>query len=901
MARSEFEASLVGSLPLEDLRTMLSDDSESEREESEGSEESEDGEPRTRESKRTNDTQPRKLPEAVKRLIGEASMSYVRKNYSQATECALTAIRLAPQVADSYQTLGMIYSDLNDRKTAREYFMIAAHMTRTDAGLWKRLADMYREDGDMEQYYYCLSKAVMHNPRNISLLFERVVAGRQMADARGVLTTFQYLITLDGTATTARQIATALVSEGRRRDALRVVSGAVRQRMKEGKRVGADLANLGMELFLENDKPGEMVGFAEEWMKHENLVAETAPLEVRVNIALAHIRSGVFTRHGAVVDELLAAGAVDLVALVVLLADALASQEQWQQALDLYAAAHNNPLLDTPALWASMAVCHARLGNMEKAIGLASRAHGTVGHRGDITLLLVRHYAKEGDDRAVLGVAQHYLDSLGQTTVGAFEREEEQNAFVRILAGKFKAEEALEMCGEAEETFLVLVGKVIQKEELDNVRSRIKVFRFSKSRRWRHAAVLAMLGMEPVEEKPREVPSHRTETEPKEEGVFTRGRRRKGRSATLTVAPPLPNPMIEWKENETDEKEKEDMQDEREGDENGMSEEEKETSEEPESEQDQAMEWEDGKINQSEEEMEEKETHEMESRTTDKTTTQKGIRKKAGREKDKSTNTRTVREIAGVFVLLEEVLGQARLRRMTVRFVRVCLARRDEDVCRKTVEGLLGVLRPEEQDEVALRMSFVNIAVAQGCFGTAVRQMKALGLLLPHRTDVWVYFNRVVALSGAPTNPSLLKYVNRVHTKHPTNTAVTILLGNLFMTTGQFGKALQNYLSVPTRDQSPLLHLHAALAFFGNVTNRNTIDKAACCLNALSFAEKYLKTCRYRKEALYNIGRMNHQIMNVSTAMAFYEKALGEPPVDPRGWRERGLTRRGVARPGGRI
>ena len=96
----------------------------------------------------------RKLPDPIKRLIGESSMCYVRKEYKKAVDYCTEVIRLAPSVPDSYQTLAMIYLDLNNRKLAEEYFMIAAHITRTDADLWRRLAEMYKEDGDEEQYYY---------------------------------------------------------------------------------------------------------------------------------------------------------------------------------------------------------------------------------------------------------------------------------------------------------------------------------------------------------------------------------------------------------------------------------------------------------------------------------------------------------------------------------------------------------------------------------------------------------------------------------------------------------------------------------------------------------------------------------------------------------------------------
>jgi len=53
-------------------------------------------------------------------------------------------VRTAPSVADSYQTLGLIYEALGDGQRALKLFVIAAHLTPKDADLWKRVASLSR-------------------------------------------------------------------------------------------------------------------------------------------------------------------------------------------------------------------------------------------------------------------------------------------------------------------------------------------------------------------------------------------------------------------------------------------------------------------------------------------------------------------------------------------------------------------------------------------------------------------------------------------------------------------------------------------------------------------------------------------------------------------------------------
>ncbi|KAL7718156.1 General transcription factor 3C polypeptide 3 [Entamoeba marina] len=201
--------------------------------------------------------------------------------------------------------------------------------------------------------------------------------------------------------------------------------------------------------------------------------------------------------------------------------------------------------------------------------------------------------------------------------------------------------------------------------------------------------------------------------------------------------------------------------------------------------------------------------------------------------------------------------------------------------CRITIDKFVLLFKLDEQMELSLRMSFINIAMAHSYYDEAISQTKAIGLIVPHRKDIWCYFNYMIILSRKHTNPVVLKYFSRMQQKYPNETIITIVLGNLFLTTCQFNKALQQYLSVyQSQKDSSLLNLQIALSFLGNVSNRNTVDKSNCFINALSFMEKYLKLCSYKKEALFNIARMYHQLEITHIAVHYYEQALSIIPND---------------------
>jgi general transcription factor 3C polypeptide 3 (transcription factor C subunit 4) len=78
-------------------------------------------------------------PETRKKL-GEANVLYAIGKFDEAVEVLKEVVRIAPNVPDSYHTLGLLYDAMGDRKKALNFYMIAAHLTPKDTVLWKRLA-----------------------------------------------------------------------------------------------------------------------------------------------------------------------------------------------------------------------------------------------------------------------------------------------------------------------------------------------------------------------------------------------------------------------------------------------------------------------------------------------------------------------------------------------------------------------------------------------------------------------------------------------------------------------------------------------------------------------------------------------------------------------------------------
>ncbi|KHN30805.1 Nudix hydrolase 3 [Glycine soja] len=108
-------------------------------------------------------------------MLGDATFHYARGDYDQACYSAKAVlrevIRLAPNLHESYHTLGLVYTSLQDYKRAMALYLIAAHLDAKESSLWKTIFTWSIEQGYVDQAGYCLLKAIKADPKDVTLRF----------------------------------------------------------------------------------------------------------------------------------------------------------------------------------------------------------------------------------------------------------------------------------------------------------------------------------------------------------------------------------------------------------------------------------------------------------------------------------------------------------------------------------------------------------------------------------------------------------------------------------------------------------------------------------------------------------------------------------------------------------
>ncbi|OMO51533.1 Tetratricopeptide-like helical, partial [Corchorus capsularis] len=123
-----------------------------------------------------------KLSPEIVSMLGDATLHYANGRYKEAISVLNEVVRLAPNLPDSYHTLGLVHKALGNNKIAFEFYMLAGILKPKDSSLWKQLFTWSIEQGNVSQTCYCLSKAITADPTDVSLRFHQASLYVELGD-----------------------------------------------------------------------------------------------------------------------------------------------------------------------------------------------------------------------------------------------------------------------------------------------------------------------------------------------------------------------------------------------------------------------------------------------------------------------------------------------------------------------------------------------------------------------------------------------------------------------------------------------------------------------------------------------------------------------------------------------
>ncbi|KAK7303705.1 hypothetical protein RJT34_14618 [Clitoria ternatea] len=349
----------------------------------------------------------KKLDPKLTRMLGDATLHYACGHYDKAIAVLHEVVRLAPNLPDSYHTLGLVYSSLEDYKRAMDFYMIAAHLTPKDSSLWKLLFTWSIEQGDIGQASYCLSKAITADPADVTLKSHRAMLYAELGDYQKAAVVYEQLYQLCHENVDALKEAAMFYQKcGQVENSVRVLEDYLKSQPN-----GADASVVYLLCtILMATKAHDR---ALQYVEHAQVLntGKDLPLNLKVKAGICHVHLGNMEKAQDFFNDLKPENASEHVDMVTEVADSLMSLEHYNSALNYYLMLEGNCGNGNGPLFLKIARCYLSLKERSQAILFFSKALEILQDDVDARITLSSLLLEEGKEDEAISLLSPPKDS----------------------------------------------------------------------------------------------------------------------------------------------------------------------------------------------------------------------------------------------------------------------------------------------------------------------------------------------------------------------------------------------------------------------------------------------------------------------------------------------------------
>ncbi|GKV35145.1 hypothetical protein SLEP1_g43450 [Rubroshorea leprosula] len=305
-----------------------------------------------------------KLSPEISRMLGNATLHYAHGRHKEAISILNEVVRLAPNLPDSYNMLGLVYKALGNHKIAFEFYMLAGLLKPKDSSLWKLLLSWSIEQGNVSQTCYCLSKAITADPKDIDLRFYQASLYADLGDYKKAAESYEQIQQLSPQNVEALTSGAKLYLKcGQVEHAIDILEDYLKSCPSE-----ADLSVVELLVaILMEIKAYERVLKQIEHVQTVIYSGKELPLKLKAKSGICYLHLGNMEKAEILYDVLEVGRANDHKDLITEVADSFMSLGYFSSALKFYHALEIDDGLDKGNLHLRIAQCYLSLKEREKA------------------------------------------------------------------------------------------------------------------------------------------------------------------------------------------------------------------------------------------------------------------------------------------------------------------------------------------------------------------------------------------------------------------------------------------------------------------------------------------------------------------------------------------------------
>ncbi|KAI3831141.1 hypothetical protein MKW92_036537 [Papaver armeniacum] len=343
-----------------------------------------------------------KLSPEVSKKLGEANIFYAKRQYEEAILILKGVIMLAPNLSETYHTLGLIYEDFGDKRKAINFYMIASHVAPGEhPSLWKRLVALSIEQGYTGMAAYCLSQAIKADPKDLGLRFERASLHIELGEYQKAAESYNHIVGLSPENVDARRMAAKMFHRcGQVEQSISILEDYTEKRISDPQWSVIDLLAV---ILMENNEYFKAL----QKIEHARSIScfkEQLPLSLSVRAGICHVHLGNIEQAENLFMNLQMKHNGDNTGLITAVGNTFKHLGHYDIALKYYFLVEETDRNSDGLLQMKIAQCYLSLKQRRQAITFLNKSLGTKEMEGrvDARLTLASLLIEEDKDDEVI-------------------------------------------------------------------------------------------------------------------------------------------------------------------------------------------------------------------------------------------------------------------------------------------------------------------------------------------------------------------------------------------------------------------------------------------------------------------------------------------------------------------
>ncbi|KAL2596284.1 hypothetical protein AAZV13_11G093900 [Glycine max] len=352
-------------------------------------------------------------------MLGDATFHYARGDYDQAKAVLREVIRLAPNLHESYHTLGLVYTSLQDYKRAMALYLIAAHLDAKESSLWKTIFTWSIEQGYVDQAGYCLLKAIKADPKDVTLRCHLARLYAELGHYQKAAVTYEQVHKLCCENIDALKAAAKFYKKcGQVEYSVRILEDYIKSQPDVANASVVDLLGTILMETKAHDRALQHIEHAQAVNARKEL-----PLNLKIKAGICHAHLGNLEMAQVLFNDLKPENASKHIDLVTGVADSLMGLEHYNPALNYYLMLEGNVEKENGLLYLKIARCYMSLKERSQAILFYSKALETLQDDVDARITLASLLLEEGkEDEAIFLLSPPKDSDFGEAPSGKSNR-----------------------------------------------------------------------------------------------------------------------------------------------------------------------------------------------------------------------------------------------------------------------------------------------------------------------------------------------------------------------------------------------------------------------------------------------------------------------------------------------